>query len=146
MDDELEYASADDLTTGDIDAGEEDFTITALNRKVRIRPLSRKQAFEGNRLRETKGAEAADRHMILCAVVRPQMNPDAVDRMFRRTRAGTLEPLTRRIAEISRMGGEEQDRAVADEFRGGPDAGMGLLAGGPATDDGPDAAGDAEQP
>ena len=135
--DELEYATADDLVTGDIDGGEEDFVIAVLNRKVRIRPLSRDQAFAGNRIREQQGAAAADKHMVMCALVRPVMNEDAVSRLFRRTRAGTLEPLTRRIALISRMGGEEQDRAVADEFRGERGPGVRVLASGPAASDDP---------
>lgn len=146
VDDELEYATAEDLTRGDIDGGEEDFVIDALRMKVRIRPLSRDQAFRGNKIREEKGHGAADKYMIQHGVVRPVLSPDAVDRMFRRTRAGTLEPLTRKIAAISRMGGEEQDRRVADEFRDEPGSGVGVLASGPAENDGPDTAGEHEQP
>jgi hypothetical protein len=142
--DDLEYATADDLTTGDIDTGEEDFLIEAIGKKVRIRPLSRSQAFTGNQLREKRGAEVADKHMVQCAVVRPVMSPDEVDRLFRRTRAGTLEPLTRRIAVISRMGGEEQDRRVADEFRGEPGTGVGIPPGGSAAADDSGASGDVQ--
>lgn len=145
--DELEssdYATADELMSGDIDGGEEDFVIEGLGR-VRLRPLSRAQALAGQRLMQQKGLAAHDAHLIEHGIIRPRLTADQVARLSRRTRAGTLEPVTRKIAQISRMGGEDVERAIADAFRGGSVPGGGLLPSGPDEAVGPGTAPD-QQP
>jgi hypothetical protein len=118
-----EFATVDDLIGGTLDR--EVFTFPDTGFKVEIRALSRYEAMTIHKLMRDKGIIDGEVRSIACAMVNPPMTEAQVRRWCQTTPAGALEPLTRRINQISGLGGEEVDRAIADEFRGAAGTGMG---------------------
>jgi hypothetical protein len=130
------YATLDELLVETLPG--EDYTIEGTGQVVRIRALSRYEAIVGQKLMD-RGVEHVDAHMISCALVEPRMTVEQARRWQKATPAGLLEPMTRRIREISGMGGRP-DRAAYEEFRGEPGTGVRAL---PGAEDGPDGGGTA---
>ncbi|HEV8175544.1 MAG TPA: hypothetical protein VGP91_18045 [Actinoplanes sp.] len=133
MDDDRKFATLDDLLVSTLEA--EPFELPN-GMWVRIRPLSRFEVMVAQKLRQEQGIVALEVRMIASALVEPAMSDADVRRFMKAVPAGFLEPLTRRINVISGLGGDEVDREIADEFRGGSGAGVRALPGDEAGEDG----------
>lgn len=140
MDDhELDFATVEDLLVRDLPS--EPFQLPG-GKWVEIRPLTRYEVMTAQKLRQDKGLVELELRMITCAMVRPAMTDVDVKRWYKAVRAGALEGLTRRINVISGLGGDDVDREIADDFRGGSGAGVRTLPGDEAE---PDGAGDRDE-
>lgn len=104
---------------------------------VRVRGLSRAEAMAVN---GAKGTEATERRMLHFGLVDPQLSEAEAGRWMDAATAGELEPVSRRIAELSGMLAGSAKEAVK-EFEANPDVEFRVLPGAEAGDDGGSAAG-----
>jgi len=128
------YATVEDLTTDRVQVAGEDYVLEETGHRVRIRPLSRREVLQGQHLRDT-GLVQMEAHMIRCAMVIPKLRDVDVLAWMDATPAGDLEPLTRRINQISALD-RGSDTAAYEQFRQGSGDGVRPLPGAEAIDDG----------
>jgi hypothetical protein len=115
---------------------------------VRVRGLSRSEQLLAVKQGDIDAAgnvnitrvEAIERRMLVFGMVDPQLTDDEVKRWQRAAPGGELEPVTRKIQELSGML-EGADKAAYKSLRGGPEAGIRVLPGDEAGRD--DGGGDA---
>lgn len=114
MTDEIEYASADDLTAGDLGEGE-DVTLPS-GKRVKVRGLSRHELmFHGKGTEDNELIER--RHIVACLLI-PKMTLAQVEKWQRNSKAGgDIKVLTEVIRDGSALGeGADKSsvRAVRD--------------------------------
>lgn len=110
--------------------------------EVRVRGLSRWEVLTAQR-EQSKGVGAMERVMLRFGLVDPALTEDEVARWQKSSPAGEIEPVARRIAELSGIA-PGADKEAYKSFRDGSGAGVRVPPGGEAGDDGdPSAAGDA---
>lgn len=100
---ETEYASADDLSAGDLDLeGGEDLTLPS-GKKVRVRGLSRHELlFNG---KGTEDSEVIERRNVASAVVIPKLTVHQVEAWQRKALAGgDFRALSEKIRDLSGLG------------------------------------------
>lgn len=115
---------------------------------VRVRGLSRAEQLLAVKQGDIDSAgnvnitrvEAIERRMLAMAMVHPAMSDDEVRQWQRAAPAGDLEPVTRRISELSGMT-DGADKEAYKSFRSQPATGVRVLPGDQAVDDGGGAAG-----
>lgn len=106
---------------------------------VRIRALSRFEVLVTQRGQKRGDALAMDRSLLLHGMVDPVLTEDEITRWQKASPAGEIEPITRRIAELSGIG-PGSDKEAYKSVRGESDAGIRVLPGGETVDDGGSAA------
>jgi len=74
-----------------------------------LRGLNRWQAVK---VQEAKGTEASEKLVLLYGIVDPALTADDVDQWYRVAPAGEIEPVARRIAELSGMAGDAPKSGV----------------------------------
>jgi hypothetical protein len=99
---------------------------------IRVRGLNRKEAMM---TQSASGAEAIERKIIAMGMVEPTMSESDVGRWQTSATAGELEPISRKIAELSGMLPNSAKEAVKT-FEAEPAAEFRILPGGEAGDDG----------
>lgn len=92
---------------------------------VRVRGLSRSEVFEINRLRrkDDDTGEDIERRTIAVGMVDPELTLADVQSWQKAAPAGELEPIAKRIQELSGMADDSAKAAVLD-FRDEPDDGV----------------------
>lgn len=108
---------------------------------VRVRGLSRLEAL---RVQAVDDAIARERLILVLGMVDPSVNDDEAKRWQRASVAGEIELVTGRIAVLSGMGPDATKEAYKS-LPGGSGAGVHVLSGAEAGDDGGPAAGGDEQ-
>lgn len=99
---------------------------------VRVRGLNRHEAMSTQGL---KGTEAIERRMMALGLLDPPMTEAEVGQWQRAAPAGELEPVTSKIAELSGMTSASTKEAYKS-LSGESGAGVRVLPGGEADDDG----------
>lgn len=99
---------------------------------IRVRGLNRGEAMM---VQEAKGTEATERRIIALGMVDPPLTEDEVKRWQRAAPAGEIEPVSRRIAELSGLV-EGAPKEAVKEFEANPDAEFRVLPGAEAGNDG----------
>lgn len=108
---------------------------------VRVRGLSRYEVMVSQRGNKG-GTIAVERVMLRYGMVDPILTEDEVAEWQKASPAGEIEPVARRISELSGLR-QGADKEAYKSLPGEPDAGVRILPGGEAVDDGgPDASGD----
>lgn len=96
-----EYASADDLTAGDLGDGE-DFELPS-GRTVRLRGLSRHELFFNGK--GTEDNALIERRNVAACLIQPKLTVPQVEAWQRKSLAGgDFNALTVKIRELSRLG------------------------------------------
>jgi len=99
---------------------------------VRVRGLSRLEAIG---MQVAHGTAAIERRTIALAMIDPVMTEDEVGRWQRVSVAGELQGVADKIQALSGMADDSAKEAYKS-VRGEPDAGIRVLPGGEAADDG----------
>lgn len=113
-----EYASAEDLTAGDLGDGE-DFNLPS-GRTIRVRGLSRHELFfHGRGATDAKGVSDSaliERRNVAACLVEPKMTVAQVEAWQRNSLAGgDFSALTTRIRDLSQLGeGADKSDVRAD--------------------------------
>lgn len=103
---------------------------------VRVRGLNRAEAMQ---VQSAKGTEATERVILALGMVDPQLTEAEAGRWQKAAPAGEIEPVSRRIAELSGMV-EGAEKEAYKSLRGGAGDGVRVLPGAEAGDDGGGAA------
>lgn len=109
---------------------------------LRVRGLNRAEAMH---VQAANGTEATERRILALGLVDPELTEAEVGRWMKAATAGELEPVSRRIAELSGML-DGADKAAYKEFEADPGSEFRVLPGAEAgDDDGPAERGDVER-
>jgi len=98
---------------------------------VRVRGLNRVEAMH---VQEANGTEATERRILALGMVDPSMTEAEAGQWQRSAPAGEIDPVSRRIAELSGML-ERSAKDVVKTFRDGSDPGVRAVPGAEAGDD-----------
>lgn len=101
---------------------------------VRVRGLSRWEVLAAQR-EQSKGAGAMERVMLRFGLVDPVLTEDEVARWQKSSPAGEIEPVARRIAVLSGIA-PGADKEAYKSLHDASDAGVRVLPGAEAIDDG----------
>jgi hypothetical protein len=104
---------------------------------VRVRGLNRAEAMQ---VQAAKGTEATERVILALGMVDPPLTEAEAGRWQRNAPAGEIEPVSRRIAELSGLF-DGADKEAYKSVRDGAGDGVRVLPGAEAGDDGGGAAG-----
>lgn len=99
---------------------------------VRVRGLSRVEAML---VQKAQGVDATERRILAYGMVDPEMTEVEVARWQKSSVAGEIEPVSRKIAELSGMLDNSAKEAVK-EFEANPDSEFRVLPGAEAGHDG----------
>jgi hypothetical protein len=130
--DEDGYATVSSLTESRLE--EQDYVLEETGQRIRIRPLSRLEVLQAQKLRDV-GIPEMEQHMLRCAMVRPVLRDADVKAWQAATPAGDLEPLTRYLNRISGLN-KGADTETYERFRGGSEPGVRSLPGAETEQDG----------
>jgi len=110
---------------------------------VRVRGLSRYELMVSQRVSQNKGGTVVmEQHMLHFGMVDPMLTIEDVSLWQKASPAGEIEPVARRISELSGLR-EGSDKEAYKSVPGESDAGIRVLPGAEAVDDsGPDAPSD----
>lgn len=100
--------------------------------KVRVRGLNRLEAMK---VQAANGPEATERRILALGMVEPELTEFEAGRWQKAAEAGEIEPVSRRIAELSGMAPDAPKDQVK-EFEANPDAEFLVLPGAEVGDDG----------
>ena len=126
------YASLDELLVDRLDG--EDFTIEATGHVVRIRGLSRYETLLAQKHLAAEGQVMFEAHMLAYALLEPRVTVAQSLEWLKRSAAGDLEMLTRRVQKLSGAGAGA-DVEASERFRRAAGAGV---RDGSSADAGPD--------
>lgn len=112
---------------------EDDFVIPGIG-TIRVRGLSRWEMLVAQR-EQSKGILVYEKLLVHYGMVDPALTEDEVVRWQKASTAGELEPVTRRIAQLSGVMPDSAKEAVKS-FRGGSESGVRVLSGAEAELDG----------
>jgi hypothetical protein len=97
-----DYASADDLTSVELDAGAEDLTLPS-GKTVSVRGLSRHELFFNGK--GTEDSALMERRNVVSCVVQPKLTMAQAEKWQRASLAGgDFKVLTEKIRELSGLG------------------------------------------
>jgi len=113
--------------------------VPALGGEVRVRGLNRGEAMM---VQQAKGTEAIERRILHLGMLDPMMSEAEVGQWQKAAPAGEIEPVSRKIAELSGML-DDAAKEVYSEFEANPDLEFPTLPGAEAGhDDSPPTGGD----